>query len=144
MMLDSSAEDASGPDGTWYLSIGPSAAELRENNELDKGDVEPDYRCTATIDGATGWLLSGAGHTDLLDNVTWNPDSRILEFRRVGATFWQWHCGKIVHAISVGRFAQDSRSQSKPDIYRYLAFASRWNATYLDTDIVPRVLRGTN
>ena len=138
-MLDSSAEDASGPDGTWYLSIGPSAAELRENNELDKGDVEPDYRCTATIDGATGWLLSGAGHTDLLDNVTWNPDSRILEFRRVGATFWQWHCGKIVHGIYVGRFAQDSRSQSKPDIYRYLAFASGWNATYLDTDIVPRV-----
>ncbi len=139
MMLDSSAEDASGPDGTWYLSIGPSAAELRENNELDKGDVEPDYRCTATIDGATGWLLSGAGHTDLLDNVTWNPDSRILEFRRVGAILWQWHRGKIVHGIYVGRFAQDSRSQSKPDIYRYRAFASGWNATYLDTDIVPRV-----
>ena len=138
-MIEGSEEDPSGPDGTWYLSIGPSADALRKNNELDKGDVEPDYRCTAVIDGAAGSLVSGAGHTDLIDNVTWNPDSRLLEFRRVGATFWQWHRGKIAYGVYVGRFAQDGHRQSKPDISRYQEFASGWSSTYLDTGIIPRV-----
>ena len=138
-MVGDGKEDASGPDGLWYLSIGPSAGDLRKNNELDQGDVEPDYRCAAVIEGAAGSLVSGTGHTDLLDHISWDPISRTLEFRRVGATSWQWHRGRIVHGVYVGRFAQDGRRGAKPDITRYQKFASGWNSTYLDTGIVPRV-----
>jgi len=138
-MPDSTGKDASGPDGIWYFSIGPSTEDLRENNELDQGDVEPDYRCTMTIHEATGSLVSGAGHINLIDNVTWTPGNRLLEFRRVRLDSWQWHRGTIVHGIYVGRLAQVGGDGSKPDISRYQAFASGWNSTYLDTDIVPRV-----
>ena len=138
-MVGDGKEDASGPDGLWYLSIGPSAGDLRKNNELDQGDVEPDYRCTAVIEGAAGSLVSGTGHTDLLDHISWDPTSRTLEFRRVGATSWQRHRGRIVQGVYVGRFAQHGRHGAKPDITRYQKFASGWNSTYLDTGIVPRV-----
>lgn len=137
--MPENTKDTSGPNGTWYFSIGPSAGNLRENNELDKGDIEPAYRCTVTIEGPVGWLLSGVGNTDFIDSVAWTPASRILEFRRVGPDYWQWHRGTITHGIYVGRFAHETGSGSKPDISRYSEFASGWNSTYLDTDIVPRV-----
>jgi dienelactone hydrolase len=132
-------KDTSGPDGTWYFSIGPSAGNLRENNELDRGDIEPAYRYTVRIEGAVGWLVSGTGNTDFLDSVTWSPGSRLLEFRRVGPDFWEWHRGAITHGVYVGRFARETGGGAKPDISRYRAFASGWSSSYLDTDIVPRV-----
>src|SRR5215472_11336477 len=137
--MPDNTKDTSGPDGTWYFSIGPSAGNLRENNELDKGDTESAYRCTVIIEGAVGWLASGTGNTDFIDSVTWAPGSRLLEFRRVGPDYWQWHRGTITHGVYVGRFARETGSGSKPDISRYSAFASGWNSSYLDTDIVPRV-----
>jgi dienelactone hydrolase len=138
-IMPDSTKDTSGPDGTWYFSIGPSAANLRENNELDKGDTEPAYRYTVIIEGSVGWLVSSIGNTDFIDSVAWTPGGRLLEFRRVGPDYWQWHRGNITHGVYVGRFAHEGGSGSKPTISRYTQFASGWNSTYLDTDIVPRV-----
>ena len=75
-MADSTI-DTSGPDGIWYFSIGTSTGDLRENNELNQGDTEPGYRCTVTIEGAAGSLVSGSGHTGFIDSVSWAPDSRL-------------------------------------------------------------------
>lgn len=69
-VMADSTNDTSGPDGIWYFSIGPSTGDLRENNELNQGDTEPDYRCTVTIEGAAGSLVSGSGNTDFIDSVT--------------------------------------------------------------------------
>jgi dienelactone hydrolase len=134
-----STHDTSGPDGIWYFSIGPSTGDLRENNELNQGDTEPDYRCTVTIEDAAGSLVSGSGHADFIDSVTWAPGSRLLQFRRVGPDYWEWHRGTITCGVYVGRFAREAGRASKPDIKRYRAFASGWNSSYLDTHIVPRV-----
>jgi dienelactone hydrolase len=137
-MADSTI-DTSGPDGIWYFSIGPSTGDLRENNELNQGDTEPGYRCTVTIEGAAGSLVSGSGHTDFIDSVSWAPDSRLLQFRRVGPDYREWHRGTITYGVYVGRFAREAARDAQPGITRYNAFASGWNSSYLDTHIVPRV-----
>ena len=124
-----STNDTSGPDGIWYFSIGPSTGDLRENNELNQGDTEPDYRCTVTIEGAAGSLVSGSGNTDLINSVTWVPDSRLLQFRRVGPDYWEWHRGTITYGVYVGRFPREATPDAKPAITRYSAFASGWNSS---------------
>jgi dienelactone hydrolase len=131
--------DTSTADGTWYLSVGPSTADLRKNNELDTGASEPDHRCTLYIGDGAGLLVTGRGAVHAVDNVSFDTVSREFQFRRVGPSFWEWHCGTIVHGVYVGRFAHDPHRDQQPEKTKYQGFASGWNSTYLDTDLVPRV-----
>jgi dienelactone hydrolase len=133
-------DDLSTADGTWYLSIGPSAADLRKNNELHKAAIEPEYRCTLYVSKRAGLLITGRGAHNTVDNISFEPQSRQFQFQRFGPSFWEWHRGTITHGVYVGRFSHDRNQDQKPDdITRYQGFASGWNSTYLDTDIVPRV-----
>ena len=82
-----------------------------------------------TIEGAAGSLVSGSGNTDLINSVTWVPDSRLLQFRRVGPDYWEWHRGTITYGVYVGRFPREATPDAKPAITRYSAFASGWNSS---------------
>jgi hypothetical protein len=94
------APDSSGPVGTWYLN----ANNARLTLTIASGPQ------TGAFSGTLADETEGGGQ---IDNVTWNPASRLLEFRQTGAGFWRWHRGTVVEGIFVGRFSNDKTSPSR-------------------------------
>ncbi len=119
------AADASNAVGTWCLN-GNS------------------HRLTLTISGPpagpfTGSLTNENGGSETMDNITWDPAARRLEFRRIGSGFWQWYRGSIVEGILAGRFSHSSQSSAKPALTSYAYHVTGWNGAYLDSALAPRV-----
>lgn len=118
--------DGSGPTGQWYLN--------------SNGDAVSASISTISSGVYTGTLVNENGGTELLDRITWDGSSRLLQFRRNGAGFWEWYSGRVVEGILVGRFSRSTTSPDKPpQLSSYSSRVSGWNRSYLDTDIVPRV-----
>src|SRR5215470_1629832 len=121
------AADSSGPVGTWYLNANNSRLSVTIQNGAQAGT----YSGTVAGETADGQKV---------DNITWNPATRLLEFRQGGAGLWRWNRGTIVEGILVGRFSNDMRSPAKPaELTSYVFHVSGWNSAYLDRSPAPRV-----
>jgi hypothetical protein len=121
------APDTSGPVGTWYLNA---------NNA----------RLTLTIASApqtgaySGTLADKTEGAQQIDNIAWDPATRLLEFRQIGTGFWRWYRGTIVEGIFVGRFSSDKTSPARPEqLTAYKLHVTGWNSTDVDRAAAPRV-----
>ena len=83
--------DTSTPAGRWYINSGGERLTWRFENQ--NGVYQ-------------GMRLNEQGAIiERFDNISWNPATRTLEFRRNGAGFWQWYRGKIVEGVLGERHA---------------------------------------
>jgi acetyl esterase/lipase len=118
--------DTSGPIGQWYLNANGSRLTVTISSPLPSLYI--------------GALINDQGGTEVLDNISWNSSSRLLQFRRIGAGFWEWYYGSVVEGIFVGRFSPSSSSPDEPEnLVGYSSHVTGWNSTYLDSALVPRV-----
>jgi dienelactone hydrolase len=118
--------DTSTPAGRWYINTGSERLTWRFENQ--NGVYQ-------------GVRLNDQGAvSERFDNISWNPATRTLEFRRNGAGFWQWYRGKIVEGVLVARYVHSGVSATKPtDPFAYKWHATGWNYEYLTPAIAPQV-----
>ena len=118
--------DTSGATGQWYLNA--EGADISLNISSPSPGIY------------TGTIINENGGTEAADNISWNSSSRTLQFRRVGAGFWEWFSGGVIEGVLVGRFTPQSTSPTEPaDSTAFTSHVTGWNSTYLDTAMVPRV-----
>ena len=112
--------DQSGPPGHWYLNCNGHAVSANISTRANRT--------------YTGTLIDENGSTELLDAITWDASSRLLQFRRNRVHLWQWYSGSVVEGILVGRFSQSATSPNKPPLLsNYSLHVTGWNSSYLDT-----------
>jgi dienelactone hydrolase len=130
--------DATAPDpvGIWYLNVNYRGG---HNN----------FFLTATITGDPvsgsyqGELINEHEKVEILDNISWNAGTGLLEFRRNGHGFWDWYRGTVVEGVFAGRFSHSTQSPEKPVDPQtfpktFRSHVTGWNSAVLDRDIVPR------
>jgi hypothetical protein len=124
------------PQGTWYLNADYRGGTNKKNSLL-----------TVTLTGSNFLIgqvtssINGQETLELLDNVSWDANTGLLEFRRSGpdfSPFWEWYRGTIVEGVFVGRFSHSQQSDSRPDPLAFRFHVTGWNSTFLDGDFVPR------
>jgi len=123
------------PQGTWYL-----------NADYRGGTNKHSFLLTVTLTGSNFLIgqvasINGQETLELLDNVSWDANTGLLEFRHSGpdfSPFWEWYRGTIVEGVFVGRFSHSQRSDRRPDLLEFHSHVTGWNSTFLDQDIVPR------
>lgn len=121
----------------WVVSPGTRAMTSRWFLQL-AGDA---LTLTLTGDGSafTGTIVNGDGWADRVDNVRWDAESGVLEFRRIGAGFWQWFHARAVEGVLVGRASSSTVDGTAPGDVSLLSFhVTGWNEYYFGRDIVPR------
>ena len=111
--------------GTWYLNA---------NNT----------RLTLTITGqATGPLTAAiAGestNSEPVDNIAWDPEARVIGFRRNAKGLTEWYRATVVDGVLTGRFATSADSRDKPPIASYKYHVTGWNSALFDQSLAPRV-----
>ena len=123
--------DTSNALGTWYVN-----ANYQGNNN---------FLLLVSITGSStrgiyqGTLVNENGVLEILDNISFEVPTRLLQFRRNGQGFWQWYRSTIVEGVLVGRFSHSTNSSQKPSQLTAFAYhVTGWNSNYLDQDIVPR------
>jgi len=113
--------------GTWYLNANGYQVTL----QLSEGASPGNYH---------GKFINENAGVEVVDNITYDLATGVLDFRRVGTSFWQWYHGNLVEGIVVGRFSHDANSAIRPATFlAYKLHFTGWNSSYLDEDIVPRV-----
>jgi dienelactone hydrolase len=123
------------PFGTWFLNANYRGG-MNKNRLL----------LTITLTGSNFLIgqvttINGQETLELLDNVSWDANTGLLEFRRSGpdfSPFWEWYRGTIVEGVFVGRYSHSQESAQKPDLLEFRFHVTGWNSTLLDRDIVPR------
>ncbi len=112
--------------GRWYINTGSERLTWRFENQ---NGVYQGVRLDEQ-----GAIL------ERFDNISWNPATRTLEFRRNGAGFWQWYRGKIVEGVLVARYAHSGLNAAKPtDPFAFKWHATGWNYEYLTPTTTPQV-----
>jgi dienelactone hydrolase len=87
-----------------------------------------------------GTITTDDGATDMIDQVTWEPATGVLDFRRVSTRGWQWVHARAVEGVLTGRASySESDDAPPPDVAAYATHIIGWNDYYFSRDIVPRV-----
>ena len=120
-----SAVDQNIAAGTWYLNA---------NNT----------RLTLTITGpATGPLtatIAGEStNSEPVDNITWDPEARVIQFRLNAKGLTEWYRSTIIDGVLTGRFSRSADSKDKPPLASYKYHVTGWNSAYFDQALAPRV-----
>jgi dienelactone hydrolase len=123
------------PQGTWYL-----------NADFRGGTNKHNTLLTVTLTGSNFLIgqvtdINGQETRELLDNVSWDANTSLLEFRRSGpdsSPFWEWYRGTVVEGVFVGRYSYSQQLDSRPDLQAFRFHVTGWNSTFLDRDLVPR------
>jgi dienelactone hydrolase len=114
--------DPPSPTGTWHL---------RANKYRLALEVGPGPAYTGTIAG------EGAAPVAIQD-VSWNPKARILEFRRTGPGFHQWFRARVEDGILVGRFSHSAEGAKPAQVTAYAHHVTGWSPTVVDDALAPR------
>jgi len=114
--------DASTPAGTWFLAANAFRLEMSIH---------------AAGPGFVGTIKNEGGAAEPLDNITWDPASRWLEFRRNGPGFFQWYRICLTYGVMAGRFSH-ALAAAKPALTSYTSHVTGWSPDWLDSGIVPR------
>lgn len=114
--------EASTPVGIWYLLANKSRLELSIQF------VNNFY---------SGTIKNEGGALEPLDNISWDPAHRWLEFRRKGPGFFQWYRLCLTYGVMAGRFSHAAVGL-KPAFTTYINHVTGWSPNWLDSDIVPR------
>ena len=121
------ARAADGPVGTWYLNANNARLTLTLTEGAEPGTF-------------SGTIAPEGGVASPIDGMAWEPDSRVLTFRRDGDGSWQWYRASLADGVLIGRFSQSKDSADAPKAPE--AFASHvtgWNGDVADRDLAPRV-----
>ena len=134
------AADPAGPQELWTAN--PDQQTMTSRWYLQIGG-EP---LAVTLTGQAGAPLAGSavgddGSSSVIDQVTWDAPTGVLDFRRViGGATWQWVHARAVEGVVTGRASWVSTDDGPPaDVAAYGAHVVGWNETYFSRDIVPRV-----
>src|SRR5713226_4431337 len=87
--------------------------------------------------GFTGTIANEGGAAEPLSNISWNPNTRWLQFRRNGPGFFQWYKATLTYGVVAGRFSH-SAAPPKPPLIAYAYHVTGWGPEWLDHGIVPR------
>jgi hypothetical protein len=114
--------ERSSPAGIWYLLANASRLELSiqfHNNRY------------------SGNIKNEGGAPEPLDQISWDPASRWLEFCRLDPGFFQWYRICMTYGIMAGRLSHASVAD-KPVLTAYVYHVTGWSPNWVDVDIVPR------
>jgi len=125
--------DSSGPVGRWYMAAG--WGNVRAN---------PATRLTVDISETkhgeyTGTLSAEGAEQQQIDSISWEPSTRLLQFRRVGVKWWQWFRGTVVEGVLAGRYTDSGASPARPPLSAFTGHVTGWNSTYVDSNLTTRV-----
>ena len=88
----------------------------------------------------TGSVTTDSGATDVVDQVTWEPASGVLDFRRVGTRGWDWVHARAVEGVLTGRASYSEVDGFPPALVAaYANHVVGWNDYYFSRELVPRV-----
>lgn len=107
------------PIGTWYLTANDSRLAAR---------------ISASGAGFTATLDTG----EAVDNVAWDETASVLEFRRIGAGWWQWYRATLVEGVMAGRFSHQA-TPARPALTAFAYHVTGWNRDQLDAQTEARV-----
>ncbi len=101
------------------------------------------YALTATIRGDAhgyqGTLSDPSGWAETIDEIAWDEASGELTFRRVGASYWQWHVGRVVEGVLVGRFSESEQPARPSNASDFRWNFTGWREETFDHEFAPRV-----
>lgn len=115
--------DRSSPVGTWYL-----LANKNYRLELSINSQGVNY---------SGTIKDEGGPSQLVEQISWDPNSRWLEFRRDGVGFFQWYRICLAYGVMAGRFSHEA-APTKPACTAYAYHVTGWSPDWIDSDILPR------
>ncbi len=110
----------------WFLQIAGEAVTV----ELTADLAGKSYRGTA---------VNADNAVDGLDSISWDATTGVLDFRRVGASYWEWVHGRVVEGVLTGRASFSDNDGIPPaSLGAYAAHVVGWNERYFSGDLVPR------
>ncbi|MCU1277028.1 MAG: hypothetical protein JWM53_574 [bacterium] len=87
-----------------------------------------------------GTVTADDGAIDPVDQVTWEPATGVLDFRRGGVRSWQWVHARAVEGVLTGRASYSETDGAPPaEVAAYATHIIGWNDYYFSRDLVPRV-----
>jgi hypothetical protein len=131
---------SSPPAGQQLLwSVDPATSTLTSRWFLQLGGDSVTLTLIGDGKSFTGTVVNGDGWADTVDNVQWDATSGVLQFRRLGAGFWQWVHARSVEGVLVGRASNSTDGGDPPsDVSLLSLHVTGWNEFYFGRDIVPR------
>ena len=124
---ESALVDSSSPVGTWSLRANGARLELTISQ-------------SAGI--FSGTIKDEGGSPQTVSNISWDANTRWLEFRRDGSGFFQWYRMSLASGVVAGRFSH-ATAASKPALTSFSWHVTGWSPTYLDTATSPRTWQVT-
>lgn len=133
--------DVAGPQELW--DVGPDEQTLTSRWFLALDGAPVVLSLTAELDGdnASGTVTSDDGNVDVVDAVTWEAATGVLDFRRrMAAGVAQWVHARAIEGVVTGRVGYGVLGDGPPaDVTAYAGHVVGWNERYFSRDIVPRV-----
>ena len=120
----------------------PTTQTMSSRWYLDLAGEPVTVSLTSDLAGAivTGSAVAGNGETDVVDNVTWDATTGVLDFRRLVSGVAQWVHARAVEGVVTGRLGYSALGTAPPSaLDAYNGHVVGWNGYYFSQDIVPRV-----
>jgi len=132
--------DDAGPQALWQVD--PTQQTMSSRWYLEVAGEPLTVALTADLTGAHvgGTATAADGAVDVVDHASWDATTGLLDFRRVGAGYWQWVHARAVEGVLTGRVSYSTTSASPPAaVADYGNHVIGWNDYYFSRDLVPRV-----
>jgi dienelactone hydrolase len=132
--------DAAGPQELWETDATQQTQSSRWYIELAGEPLTLALTADATGAHVTGTATGADGSVDTVDHAVWDATTGVLDFRRVGAGYWQWVHARAVEGVLTGRASYSTTSPTPPTaVADFGDHVIGWNDYYFSHDIVPRV-----
>jgi dienelactone hydrolase len=122
----SNGQSLDNPTGDWYINANGSRLTLSIAQQGNKH---------------IAYIANGGECNERLDNVTWNAETGLLEFRRAVSGITQWFRVTVADGVMVGRFSHANAGKdgkpSNPLAYKH--HVTGWSHDHFNQDIVPVV-----
>ena len=131
---------AAGAQDLWITD--PTEQTMSSRWFLDLAGDPVTVALTSDLTGAnvTGSATGGDGDTEVVDNVTWDATTGVLDLRRLVGGVAQWVHGRAVEGVITGRIGYSALGDEPPAaLDAYNGHFVGWNERYFSEDIVPRV-----
>jgi len=135
------APEPAGPQEVWVVGDDAQTMTSRWFLALDGASVT--LSLTSDLDGAhaSGSAIGDDGAVDVIDAVTWEAATGVLDFRRrLAGGIAQWVHARTVEGVVTGRVGYGALDAAPPaDVAAYAGHVVGWNERYFSRDVVPRV-----
>ena len=129
-----------GPQELWAVDPGNQTMVSGWYAELAGEPVTLSLSADASGSHLQGTITADSGAVDLVDQVTWDAATGVLDFRRVGARSWQWVHARAVEGVLTGRVSDSEVDGAPPaDVAAFASHIIGWNEYYFSRDLVPRI-----